>query len=102
MDKILETRESYPSGKIDFKAFRFQCDCLSAGDALDIEVTELGTDKKSFILQFDIRPQGFWGRLKSAWRLLNGSWCWNEFCVREEDAVNISRLFNPDVKFSDL
>jgi hypothetical protein len=86
------------------KVYRFQCDCLSPEDALDISVENYGnTDGKKYIeLSINNCDFGFMERLKHAWKVLTGRWGWREFCFREEDYKNLSIIFDPDKKFSDL
>lgn len=102
MEKILDFKKTKHSD--DFKLYRFQCDCLCPTDAMDIEVESCGQDSNSkfFILCLEFRGSSFWNRLKYAWQILRGHWCWREFVVRDEDTRFLSDIFNPDKKFSEL
>ena len=102
MDKIIEIKSSknFP----DSKTYRFQCDCLSAADAMDIDVEEAAKAEKFFIIRMDFIGTSKWDRIKYAWQILRGRWCWREFIVRQskEDYQALSDIFNPDRKFSEL
>jgi hypothetical protein len=102
MEKIL----TFLKGKIhesDEKIYRFQCDCLSPEDALDISVEEPGNEGKKYIqLTLNNVDASFKERLNHAWHVLIGNWGWREFVIREEDYQNLSDIFNPDKKLSDL
>jgi len=100
MEKILDFEESKdwsPS-----KLYRFQCDCLSVGDAMDILIDEAPGGSKFIILTLDFIGAGLWSRLKYALQILRGRWTWREFVVREEDFGPLSEIFDPKKKFSDL
>jgi len=86
------------------KVYRFQCDCKMPEDALDIDVEAFGDDdeKKSIMLSLNSTDNGFFERLQHAWHILKGDWGWREFSVREEDFKDLSEIFNPDKKLSDL
>ncbi len=103
MEKIIEFKKDkiFPGNS---KYYRFQCDCLSPEDAMDIDVESCGkTDEdKYFIISMCFSGTGFWRRLRYAWQILRGYWCWRDFPVRPEDAKNLSDIFNPDKKFSEL
>jgi len=98
----------------DSKTYRFQCRCLSAEDAMDLTVSKADgedelkviTDKcpegKFHILCLDFIGTGLWSRIKYAWEILRGRWCWREFVVREADAKVLSDIFNPDIPFENL
>lgn len=100
MEKLLDFKES----KImdDSKVYRFQCDCLTAADAMDISVDKVRDEEKFFILTLNFLDNHFWGRLKYAWQIIRGHWCWREFVVREEDCKDLSDIFNPDKGYSEL
>jgi hypothetical protein len=84
--------------------YRFQCECKMPEDALDIDVEACGEndEKKSITLSLGNIDAGFFERLQHAWKVLTGRWGWREFCVREEDFKNLSEIFDPDKKLSDL
>ena len=103
MEKILE----FKKGKIfdeASKLYRFQCDCLSAKDAMDIMIDSWGRDDegKFFTITMDFLGIVFWDRLKYAMQIIRGHWTWREFVVREEDTKHLSNIFNPEKKFSAL
>lgn len=83
------------------KLYRFQCDCLEAGDAMDIEVED-GPKGKWIMLCLDLRDVSFWQRIKDAWAILRGNWKWREFIVREEDHQNLADIFDPNKKYEEL
>ena len=103
MEKFLEFKKG-KSFDENAKYYRFQCDCLSAADAMDIGINSCGKDDegKFFVITMDFRGTGVGDRIKYAWQILRGHWNWREFVVREEDHKNLSDLFNPDKKFSEL
>ena len=94
MDKILETKES--------KLYRFQCDCLSAEDAMDIDIEKVGKCEKYIIVNMNFYGNGKWDRIKYAFQILRGFWNWREFVVRSEDAKCLSDIFNPDKGYEEL
>ena len=99
MDKLLD----FPKGSDEaFKHYRFQCDCMSAKDAMDISVEEGLPETKNFILTLDFLDNDIWNRIKYAFQILRGHWTWREFVVRDEDARHLSDIFNPDKKYSEL
>lgn len=103
MEKILE----FEKGKIfdrRSKYYRFQCDCLTPSDAMDISVDAWGKDdeKKYFTINMYFQGTGIWDRIKYAFSILRGNWCWREFAVREEDARQLSDIFNPDKSYGEL
>jgi len=100
MDKLLELPKDGSFGAS--KLYRFQCDCLSAKDAMDIEVSEGPPSKKYFIISMNVIPLSLKGRIKDSWSALRGKWSWREFVVRSEDAKNLSDVFNPDIPYDDL
>lgn len=79
MEKILELEDGIT---------RFQCDCLSPEDALDVEVS------KDFGITITMiyEPVGFWKRVKEAISVLRGKFCWREFVLRAEDKVELRKL----------
>jgi len=103
MEKILE----FQKGKLfdeHSKYYRFQCDCLSPSDAMDIEVESWGKDDegKAFTISMYFNGTGLWSRLKYAFEILRGRWTWREFVVRDEDTKYLSGIFNPNRKYSEL
>ena len=103
MEKLLE----FKKGKLfdqDSKYYRFQCDCLSAADAMDISVDSCGKDneEKFFIITMNFLGTGFWDRVKHAIKILKGHWAWREFVVRQDDTKDLSDIFNPEKKYSKL
>ena len=103
MEKLLE----FEKGKLlDERTimYRFQCDCLTASDAMDISVDSTGKDDegKYFNITMSFVDSDLWNRIKYAFQILRGDWCWREFIARPEDAKNLSDIFDPDKKFSEL
>lgn len=103
MEKLIE----FKKGKIcdeNTKIYRFQCDCITPSDAMDISVDSCGADdeSKSFIISMYFIGTSFWDRAKYAFQILKGNWCWREFVVRDEDAEDLSDVFNPNKKYSEL
>lgn len=86
------------------KVYRFQCECLMAKDALDIDIEAYGIDRegKDIVLSLDNTDSGLMERIRHAWHVLIGNWGYREFTVRKEDFKNLSVLFDPDKKFSEL
>ena len=99
MDKLLD----FKKGKIidDCKMYRFQCDCLLNGDAMDIFVEKNGNEKY-LILCLDFYSHSFWSRLKYAFEIIRGHWSWREFMPRKEDYGNLSDIFNPEKEYDEL
>lgn len=125
MDKILEFEKGNSIGPN--KYFRFQCDCLTPLEAMDIEVGERSTDKmleknkdvqidnmdihiesnvpggKYFVISMWSDPSNFKGRIKEIWGLICGRrFDWREFTVRQEDLQSLSDLFNPSIPYDNL
>ena len=102
MEKLLD----FKGGKIpeDYKLYRFQCDCLSSRDAMDVAVESCGVkDEGKFItITMDFRGTGLWDRVKYAFQILVGDWAWREFIPRNEDYSNLTDIFNPDKKYDEL
>lgn len=103
MDKILE----FEKGKLfdeNSKYYRFQCECLSPEDAMDIEVTSADKDGESkyVVITMHLKREGLWGRIKDAISLLRGDYCWREFVVRKEDMKYLSDIFNTKKGYSKL
>ena len=101
MEKLLEFEKGKLSDE-NSKHYRFQCDCLTAADAMDITVDEVHDGGKYFVLTMDFRGMSCWDRIKYAWQILRGHWTWREFIVREEDTRHLSDILNPDKKYSEL
>ena len=103
MEKLLE----FPKGKLNdenSKYYRFQCDCLSPEDAMDIGVDSYGKDDefKQFTIFMNFKGRSLWSRLNYASQIIRGHWTWRDFVVREEDRSHISEIFDPDKKFDEL
>ena len=79
MEKLLELE--------DGTFYRFQCECLSPEDAMDVEVNEYGI---SFLMQYE--PVKFSQRIKDAFNVLRGRFCWREFILREEDRAELRKI----------
>ena len=94
MEKLLEDK--------DYKFYRFQCDCGTAKDAMDIGVDREEGEKKAINITMSFNSNGLWDRLKFAWHVVRGYWTWREFVVREEDYGNLSAIFDPLNEFSKL
>ena len=103
MEKLLDFKPGVVK-KTATKMYRFQCDCLTAQDAMDVSIESEGEDDegKYIILTFDFKNTNFWGRVKYAWEILKGDWTWRNFVVREEDLKDLSDIINPGKKFSEL
>lgn len=103
MDKILEFRKG-PLWDEDSKVYRFQCDCTSPGDAMDITVDSWGkeSEDKAFTISMYFTGTSFWDRIKYAINILKKRWCWREFVVRNDDLATISGIFDPNKKYSEL
>lgn len=102
MEKLLEFEKS--SWSEESKLYRFQCDCLSAPDAMDINVEACGKDAegKFIIICMDFLGTGLWDRVKYAGQIIRGHWGWREFVVRGDDTRHLSDIFNPDKKYAEL
>jgi len=100
MDKLADYDKGSAFGAS--KLYRFQCDCMTAADAMDIEVSEGPPEEKYFVISLNEVSTSFKNRLRSAWHAFRGEWCWREFVVRQEDAKNLSNIFDPDKKYSEL
>jgi len=103
----MEKLSEFEKGKlfdIPSKWYRFQCDCLSPEDAMDIEVMGCGenNEEKYISLTLFFTGVSFWNRLKYAFQIIRGHWSWREFCVRQDDRKNLSEIFDPNKKFSEL
>ena len=102
MEKLLDLTGKEPK---DFsKLYRFQCDCLSPEDAMDIDITPWGKNEenKYITITMNFIGSGFWNRVKYAYQILLGNWCWREFATREEDFKDLSEIFDPNKKYKDL
>ena len=66
------------------KFYRFQCSCLTPGDAMDISVMGVGEEAggKYIILNMYFDGTGFWSRVKYARQILCGHWSWRDERVR--------------------
>ena len=100
MEKILD----FDKGNEASKYYRFQCDCLTPADAMDISVDAWGKDgdKKAFTISMYFNGTGFINRVKYAWQILRGHWAWREFILRDEDTKPLSDILNPNNSFNDL
>ena len=100
MDKLLDLKK----GKISdaFIMYRFQCDCLSAEDAMDIDAEPAGGNDKFLTIRLDFRNHSLWERIKYALQILRGRWTWREFVPRSEDYGNLSDIFNPNKGYDEL
>ena len=103
MEKITEYKKGEVSDESS-KEYRFQCDCQTASDAMDISVLAWGEkdEGKIFIISMTYIQTGLWENLKNAWRILRGHWSYREFILREEDIKPLIDILNPDKKFSEL
>lgn len=104
MDKLLDIPRNKFGDKEDFKYYRFQCDCLTAADAMDISVESWGKDNKNkFItIHLDFLGTNFWDRLKYALQIIRGHWTWREFIPRKEDYQYISDIFDTNKDYLEL
>ena len=103
MEKIIE----FKKGKVfkgHSKIYRFQCDCLTPADAMDITVDSYGKNDegKYYIIQMNFIGTSFIDRVKYAFQIIKGNWAWREFVIREEDLKSLVDILNPDKKFSEL
>ena len=102
MDKL----QDFKKGKImdASKMYRFQCDCLTAHDAMDVSVDACGKDEeeKYITLCLDIRAASFWRRVVYAWKILRGGWCWREFCIRQDDMADLAAIIDPSRNYLEL
>ena len=95
MEKLINSEDS--------QTYRFQCDCMSPEDVIDVHVEMFRIDDKYFTIDMNYYPESFWKRIKEAIKLIKGGgWNWRGFIVRPEDRKNLSEIFNPDKKFSEL
>ena len=97
MDKIISDKNSI--------TYRFQCDCTSPEDVMDITVDN-SNNKKYFSINMYYNEVNFWSRVKESISILKGNWNWREFIVSqggsEDDDKMISDIFNPDKTFEEL
>ena len=103
MEKLLE----FKKGKFwdeNTRMYRFQCDCLTPSDAMDITVDSQGKkdEGKFFTITMHFVGTSFWNKLKYAFQILRGDWNWREFVVRGDDCQGLSDILNPRKKFSEL
>ena len=103
MEKLFD----YKKGKIHdehTKLYRFQCDCLSPEDSMDISVESWGKDDegKYYEIMMNFEGSNNWSRFKYAWQILRGRWTWRYFCVRDDDLKNLSDIFDPNKSYSEL
>ncbi len=102
MEKLLD----FGKGKLmgASKVYRFQCDCFTAADAMDVSVDACGKDDedKYITLTLDFKDRSFWRRMVYASQILRGHWTWREFCLRQDDFAWLSDIVDPDNKFSEL
>lgn len=103
MEKLLEF-ERGKLGEERSKCYRFQCDCLTPADAMDIGVEAWGKDDefKYFTISMYFCGASLWDRIKYAWQIIWGWWAWRDFVVRDTDCQHLSDIFNPDKNFSEL
>lgn len=79
----------------DWKLYRFQCDCMSPGCCLDLEVT-VHEDARASI-QFcinDAARASLWRRIKTAFKYLfrGESIPVAEICLRKDDEENLIQV----------
>jgi len=104
MEKLVQIdKEDTYSGK-HYRMYRVQCKCLYSADAMDIDVDSEGKDgeRKYITLRMDTNHDSFFNRLKFAFNVFRNKWAWREFIVRQEDMKELSDIFNPDKKYSEL
>ena len=103
MEKLLDFKKGHPS-EFPSKMYRFQCDCLTASDAMDIDMEACGeSESEKFItIRMDFYGTGLLDRLKYAFAILKGHWNWREFIVRPEDYQSLSDIFDPIKKYMEL
>ena len=103
MEKLFE----FEKGKVfdeKSKLYRFQCDCITPADAMDIMAESWGKDDEGKFITISLYFYGtsLWDRIKYAFQILRGHWSWREFIPRPEDYGNLSEIFDPDKKYSEL
>ena len=103
MEKITEYKKGEVSDESS-KEYRFQCDCQTASDAMDISVLAWGEkdEGKYFIISMEYWDKRFWNNLKSAWQILRGRFPYRDFLLRDEDIKPLIDILNPDKKFAEL
>jgi hypothetical protein len=103
MEKILKFNKHEVDDK-NSSYYRFQCDCLTPSDAMDIGVESWGKDddKKFISITMNFIGARFFDRLKYAFQIVRGHWTWREFIVREEDHESLSKIFDPKKNYSEL
>ncbi len=99
MDKLFDFKKESWSEE-QSKLYRFQCDCLSSSDAMDVLVDEIAEDRKFITITMDFHNSDLWSRIKYAWQIVRGHWAWREFTPREDDYQNLADVFGK--KFSEL
>jgi len=99
MDKLFDFKKDEHS-----KLYRFQCDCITPEDALDIMVESQGKDneEKFITITLYLIRMGLWQRIKDGMNILRGKHTWREFIPRKEDYKNFSEILDPNKKYSDL
>jgi hypothetical protein len=86
----------------DSKVYRFQCDCLTPEDAMDIEVEKSDKDEKYIIISMSLRPASIRNKFCHAFNVLFNKYQWREFVIREDDAKALANIITPENKFSEL
>lgn len=102
MEKLLDLDHERPAER--YKCYRFQCECLTSGHAMDIdaECWDSKDNKKALTIRCDFWGTGFASRIKYAWQILMGHWTWAEFIPREEDYGNLAEIFDPTKGYMNL
>ena len=103
MEKLIELRK----GKVfdeNSKYYRFQCDCLSPEHAFDIGIDSMGKDdeEKYITITWHMIGESLSLRLKYIWQIFRNHRTWVEAVVRQEDMKNLSEIFDPNKKYSEL
>ena len=87
----MEQLQSYD----DWKVYRFQCDCMSPGCCLDLEIT-VDKDARASIqfLISDPATASLWKRIKTAFKYLFGrdSLPQAEICLRKDDEEELIKI----------
>jgi hypothetical protein len=57
---------------------------------------------REVMITMSLEPSGIRQKVKSAWQVLRGSWCWREFVVRDKDLKTLSAILDPATKLEDM
>jgi hypothetical protein len=71
----------------DYKLYRFQCDCLSPEDALDVVI-----DSYCITISMNRVPSNLKEKIKDIINVLRGEWTYREFILRENDREELIKV----------